>query len=58
MEERTVLGDIEARHTRNLYECILYFYDKIFGIPENDPRFLKSAFSIPEERNLGLASLI
>ena len=56
-EEGTVLDDIEARLTRNLCECILYFYCEICGIPENVPRFLKNAFHIPEERHLGLASL-
>ena len=53
----TVLGDIEARLTRNLCECILYFDGKICGIQENVPRSLKNAFLIPEERHLGLASL-
>ena len=31
---------------RNLYECILYFYGEICGLPENVPRFLKNAFHI------------
>ena len=52
-----MLGDIEACLTRNLCECILYFYGELCGIPENVPRFLKNAFHIPEERHLGLASL-
>ena len=57
-EEGTVLCDIaEARFTRNMCACILYFYDEICGIPENVPRFLKNALHIPEERHLGLASL-
>ena len=37
-----VLGDIEGRLTRNLCECILYFYGEICSIPENVPRFLKN----------------
>ena len=57
-EEGTVLCDIQTRPTRNLCECILYFYGEICGIPENVPRFLKNAFHIPEERHLGLASLL
>ena len=52
-EEGTVLGNIEARLTRNFSECILYFYGKIWGILENVPRFLKNAFHIPEEHHLG-----
>ena len=58
-EEGTVLGDIEARLTRNLYfcECILYFYGEIWCILENVPRFLKNDFHIPEERHLELAYL-
>ena len=56
-EEGNVLGDIGARLTRNLCECILFFYGEICGIAENVPRFLKNAFHIPEERYLGLASL-
>ena len=43
---------------RNMCECILYFYSEICGIPENVPRFMKNAFHIPEDRHLGLASLI
>ena len=31
-KDGTVLCDIEAHITRNLCECILYFYDEIFGI--------------------------
>ena len=34
-----------------------HFTGKIFGIPENVPRFLKNVFHIPDERQLGLASL-
>ena len=56
-EEGTILCNIKARLTRNFCECNLYFYDKICGIPENVPRFLKNALHIPEECNLGLASL-
>ena len=56
-EEGSVLGDIEARLTKNLCECILYFYGEICGIPENVPIFLKNAFHIPEEHQLELASL-
>ena len=56
-EEGTVLCNIEPRLTRNLFECILYFYDEICGIRESIPRFLKNAFHIPEECHLGLASL-
>ena len=56
-EEGTVVDDIEARVTRNLRKCILYFYGEIWGIPENVPRFLKNAFHIPEKLHLGLASL-
>ena len=33
------------------------FIGEIFGIPENVPRFLKNIFHIPDERQLGLASL-
>ena len=40
-EEDTVLGDIEARLTRNLCECILYIYGEICGILKNVPIFLK-----------------
>ena len=32
-EDGTVLCDIEALLTRNLCECILYFYDEICSIP-------------------------
>ena len=52
-----VLCDIEAHLTRNLCECIVYFYGEICGILENVPRFPKNAFHILEERHLGLASL-
>ena len=34
-----------------------HFIGEIFGIPENVPRFLKNVFHIPDERQLGLASL-
>ena len=53
-EEGTVLGDIEACPTRNLSECILYFYGEICCILENVPRFMKNAFHIPEESHLRL----
>ena len=49
----TVLGNNEARLTRNVCECIFYFYGEICGILENVPRFLKNAFHIREERYLG-----
>ena len=35
-----------------------FFIGEIFGIPENVPRFLKNVFHIPDERQLGLASLL
>ena len=35
-----------------------HFIGEIFGIPENVPRFLKNVFHIPDERQLGLASLL
>ena len=44
-EEGTVLDDVEAL-TRNLSECIFYFYGEICSIPENVTRFLKNAFHI------------
>ena len=56
-EEGTVLGHIEARLTRNLFECILYFYGEICDIWKDVPGFLKNAFHIAEEHHLGLASL-
>ena len=34
------------------------FIGVIFGIPENVLRFLKNVFHIPDERQLGLASLV
>ena len=34
-----------------------HFIGEIFGIPENVPRFQKNVFHIPDERQLGLASL-
>ena len=34
-----------------------HFIGEIFGIPENVPRFLKNVFHIPDEQQLGLASL-
>ena len=57
-EEGTVLGNIEACLTIILSECFLYIYGEICGFPENVPSFLKNAFHIPEERHLGLSSLI
>ena len=36
---------------------VQHFIGEIFGIPENVPRFLKNVFLIPDERQLGLASL-
>ena len=53
-EEGTVIGDIQAI----LCECIFYnFYGEICGIPKNFHRFLKSYVHMPDEQNLGLASL-
>ena len=57
-EEGSVLGNIEVCVTRNLCECLLFFYGEICGILENVPRFLKNAINIPEERHLGLTSLV
>ena len=37
---------------------ILHFIGEIFGIPENVPSFQKNVFHIPDERQLGLASLV
>ena len=51
-------NDIQACLTRNLCECILYFYGQICSITENAPRFLKNTFHIPEKHHLGLASLL
>ena len=33
-------------------------YDRYIDIPENVPRFLKNVFHIPDEGQLGLASLL
>ena len=39
------------------FVALQYFIGETFGIPENVPRFLKNVFHIPDERQLGLASL-
>ena len=39
------------------FVTLQHFIGEIFGIPENVPRFLKNVFHIPDERQLGLASL-
>ena len=54
MEEGYVLGNIEACLTRNLCECIFYFYGEICGILEIVPIFLMNAFHIPESLNTSI----
>ena len=44
-EEGTVLGDIEACLIRNLFECILYFYGEIWGIPAKCPQIPEKCLS-------------
>ena len=39
------------------FVTLQHFIGEIFGIPDNVPRFLKNVFHIPDERQLGLASL-
>ena len=52
-----MLGDIEACLVLVHFVTLQHFTGEIFGIPENVPRFLKNVFHIPDERQLGLASL-
>ena len=40
------------------FVTLQHFIGEIFGIPENVPRFMKNVFDIPNERQLGLASLL
>ena len=52
-----MLGDIEASCVSAFCNIIKHFIGEIVGIPENVPRFLKNVFHIPDEGQLGLASL-
>ena len=52
-----MLGDIEACLVCKCILLLQHFIGEIFGIHENVSVFLKNVFHIPDERQLGLASL-